>query len=136
MGQNEAESITTTAKLNPVQQVIYNTEKSFQKMTAVDGIAQAFSHYAAEDAVINRNNNLVKGKSNIFSFYDNQVYRNAKVDWEPEKIVVSDSNDLAFSHGQYHWQIPDQNGELQSYRGIYLTIWKKQDDGSWKYMWD
>ncbi|PKV49081.1 ketosteroid isomerase-like protein [Aquimarina sp. MAR_2010_214] len=123
-------------RLDSIQRVIYDLEKSFQKMTNTNGIANAFTHFSDDDGVINRNNRLLHGKEQIFNFYNNKMYSHAKVDWEPNRIMVSKSSDLAFSHGNYTWLIPDENGELQKYTGIYLTIWKKQSDGSWKYVWD
>ncbi|UII81123.1 DUF4440 domain-containing protein [Flagellimonas sp. CMM7] len=135
-GQESTEGNLVYEELDSVQQVIHTLEKSFQKMTVTDGIANAFAHFSAPDSQLNRNNHLIKGKEQIFEFYDNVMYSHAKVDWEPNRIVVGKGNDLAYCQGNYVWEIPDKDGKLKTYEGIYLTIWKKQPDGSWKYVWD
>ena len=127
---------TKLLNLDSIQQVIHNQERSFQNMTTTKGIAEAFAHYAAEDAVINRNNQLIEGNNNILEFYNHPMYAKASVDWEPQRIEVAQAGDMAYSYGNYIWKLPNQEGVLQAYRGIYFTIWKKQSNGQWKYVWD
>ncbi|MDC6366842.1 MULTISPECIES: YybH family protein [Flavobacteriaceae] len=135
-GQEAPLSKINHGMLDSIQTIIYDTERSFRNMTVTKGIAEAFSHYAAVDAVINRNNRLVEGKNNIFEFYSHQMYSMASVDWKPQKIEVAQAEDMAYSYGNYIWKLPDQKGVLKEYKGIYFTIWKKQKDGQWKYVWD
>ena len=122
--------------LDSIRQVIHNQERSFQNMTTTKGIAKAFAHYAAVDAVINRNNQLIEGKNNILQFYNHLMYSKASVEWKPKKIVVAQAGDMAYSYGNYIWKLPNQEGVLDEYEGIYFTIWEKQSNGQWKYVWD
>lgn len=46
------------------------------------------------------------------------------------------SGDLAYTYGKYNFSALSTNGEKISSTGIFHTVWKKQDDGSWKYVWD
>jgi len=43
---------------------------------------------------------------------------------------------LAYTYGKYTWQIKDTQGKITKYQGIFHTVWKKQSDGTWKYVWD
>jgi ketosteroid isomerase-like protein len=56
--------------------------------------------------------------------------------WKPVKIEVAKSGDLAYSLGT--WQLKGKNpkGEEVEQTGKYLTVWKRQKDGSWKVMAD
>ena len=123
----------------PADQVIkeiFTVESEFQQMTGTGSIAEAFRFFAADDAVLNRDNILVEGKEAIYAFYDQKRYENVQVTWAPDKVVVSESGDLACSYGKYQWEVVDEEGEKQRLTGIYMTVWKRQPDGSWRYIWD
>jgi len=116
---------------------IFGTEKAFEKMAADSGIAKAFYFYAAEEAIIKRENDtLISGKTNIGKYYNKTDEKNTKVNWTPDFVDVSESGDLAYTYGKYTWQIKDTQGKITKYQGIFHTVWKKQNDGKWKYVWD
>jgi ketosteroid isomerase-like protein len=116
---------------------IRKTEHEFKTLAKESSIAEAFYRFADSSAVINRGiDSLITGKENIKHYYERPVYQNATVDWEPDFIEVSVTGDLGYSYGKYLWQIKDSSGMVNEYRGIYMTIWKKQKDGTWKYVWD
>lgn len=116
---------------------IFDTEKAFEKMAADSGIAKAFYFYADEEAIIKRENDtLISGKTNIGKYYNKTDDKNTKVNWTPDFVDVSESGDLAYTYGKYTWQIKDTQGKITKYQGIFHTVWKKQSDGTWKYVWD
>ncbi|MHB1048693.1 MAG: YybH family protein [Bacteroidota bacterium] len=120
-----------------VKQEIMETEKAFEAMAAEKGIAEAFSFFAAENGVVKRQNDtLIAGKQNIFRYYENEQMKRAKVQWTPDVIEVSDDGSMASTYGKYLWQIPAENGDTAEYRGVFHTVWKKQPDGEWRYIWD
>lgn len=47
-------------------------------------------------------------------------------------VEVSRSGDLAWEHGSYELATADAKGKVTTEKGKYVTIWKKQSDGSWK----
>lgn len=119
------------------KQEVLATEKAFERMTHEKGITEAFYHFADSTAVINRaNDSLIYGKANIRHFYEMKNYTNATVDWIPDFIQVSDDGSMAYTYGKYNWKIKQPDGSFKDYRGIFHTVWKKQKDGSWKYVWD
>ena len=112
-------------------------EKSFEKMSAEKGIAEAFYFFADDSAVIKRENDtLIIGKENIKSYYSNPAYKNALVNWTPDFIDVSVNGNMAYTYGKYLWKIWNDTGNTTEYRGVFHTVWKKQKDNSWKYVWD
>jgi len=52
--------------------------------------------------------------------------------WQPTKVDVSSSGDLAYTLGTYESSIDGPDGKPMMDRGKYATVWKKQPDGSWK----
>lgn len=116
---------------------IFDTEKAFEKMAADSGIAKAFYFYATDDAVIKRENDtLISGKENIGKYYSKTDEKNTKVNWTADFIDVSDSGDMAYTYGKYVWKLKDSIGKVTEYKGVFHTVWKKQKDNSWKYVWD
>ena len=103
-------------------------------MAGDSGIHAAFTAFAAKEAVLMRNNELITGWENIDKHYKNQ---NSKgLTWSPEFIDVAASGDLAYTYGNYIYSSTDSTGKAIQTKGIFHTVWKKQADGSWKFVWD
>lgn len=116
---------------------INEAEKSFAQMAIEKGIAEAFWFYADSNATIKRqNDSLIHGKDNIRHYYADPFYTNAKVNWSPDFTSASASGDMGYTYGKYTWQVTDSAGNVSETRGVFHTVWKKQADGSWKYVWD
>ena len=124
-------------KINNAKQEIKQAEKDFEKMAGEKGIAEAFAYFADSAAVINRaNDSLIRGKESIRNFYAADRFKTATVKWSPDFVDVSTTGDLGYTYGKYTWQSKDSSGKINESRGIFHTVWKKQKDGSWKYVWD
>jgi len=120
-----------------VKKEIFLTEKAFEKMTSEKGIAEAFYYFAAEKAAILRENDtLIIGKENIKTYYEKRNSKNAKVNWTPDYIYVSDCGTLGYTYGKYIWKTENKDGNVVEIKGIFHTVWKKQNDNNWKYVWD
>ena len=117
---------------------ILETEKRFADMAMNEGIPEAFLFYAAEEAVLERNNKIVNGKVAIRDFFDGQlpVSDDISLSWEPDFVDVSSSGDLGYTYGQYIFTSIDSAGNTSESRGVFHTVWKRQVDGDWKFVWD
>ena len=119
------------------KQQVAETEKAFEKMAHDAGITEAFYQFADSIAVINRaNDSLIYSKENIRHFYTLKNYTNATVNWTTDFVQVSDDGTLAYTYGKYVWKLNQPDGTTKEFHGIFHTVWKKQKDGSWKYVWD
>jgi uncharacterized protein (TIGR02246 family) len=54
------------------------------------------------------------------------------ITWQPTKVVVARSGDLAAVIGAYSLDFTDPGGKPASDRGKLLEVWTRQDDGTWK----
>lgn len=123
--------------LESLNKEIFNSEKAFEKMCAENGIAEAFYFFADDNAVIKRENDtLIIGKEQIKQYYDKGFYKTAKVSWSPDYIDVSEDGAMAYTYGKYIWTSKDKMGNDVEYRGVFHTVWKRQKDNTWKYVWD
>jgi len=113
---------------------IMETENKFSNMASEVGIHNAFIVYAAEDAVLMRNDDLVMSKKYIDLFYKN---KNSKgLAWTPDFVDVAASGDLGYTYGHYTFSHTDSTGKLIVNKGIFHTVWKRQSDGNWRFVWD
>lgn len=62
--------------------------------------------------------------------------KNLKISWHADKASVARSGELGYTSGAYQMTFTDQNGKDVSDKGKYVTVWKKQSDGSWKVVLD
>jgi ketosteroid isomerase-like protein len=58
------------------------------------------------------------------------------VKWVASAADVSSSGDLGYTVGTYEMGMDGPDGKKMSIQGHYVTIWKKQPDGSWKVVVD
>lgn len=122
--------------LEQVKTEIRQAEKAFNDMAASEGVPAAFLAFAAEDAVLNRNNQIIKGKEAMRAYFDASPLKNVSLTWAPDFVDVAASGDMAYTYGKFQFSAVDSTGqELQS-AGIFHTVWKKQADGSWKFVYD
>lgn len=119
-----------------VKQEVFETEKAFAEMAAKSGIAEAFVSFADDDAVLLRNNKLIKGKNAIRAYFEENDLTGTKLVWVPDFVDVATSNDLAYTFGSYTFTSNDENGKSVSKTGFFHTVWKRQKNGSWKFVWD
>ena len=120
------------------QNEIRDTEFAFSAMAQKDGIAKAFLHFADSNAVLLRNNKLIIGKKAIELDFEKKddLLKELNLNWAPDFIDVSSSGDLGYTYGQYEVVSTDSLGNKQSETGIFHTVWKRQKDGSWKFVFD
>lgn len=120
------------------KQEVITTEHNFLKMAEEKGISEAFQAYAADDAVLMRNDTIIKGKNNLKAFLSK--YNNPNLEqslkWEPDFVDVSSSGDLAYTYGNFILTYKDSLGKKVENKGIFHTVWKRQPNQEWKFVWD
>jgi ketosteroid isomerase-like protein len=116
---------------------ILKTERAFEKLAADSGIAYAFHAFAADSAVIMRgNDSIIHSKQGIFNYYSHNGSDSASVTWTADFVDVSDDATMGYTYGKYLLKVLQANNTTKEYKGTFHTVWKKQTDGSWKYVWD
>jgi ketosteroid isomerase-like protein len=110
-----------------------NTELAFSKLCGEKGMKAAFLFYADKDVIkAEGNGNFpIIGIDSLAASFGNER-ENFKLEWYPTKVEVSASDDLGYTIG--NWIIT--NADNTKKYGIYYTIWKKQKNGDWKFVFD
>jgi ketosteroid isomerase-like protein len=116
---------------------IQDVEKEFNEAVASEGVNKGFLAFAAENAIIKRGENVAIGHDEILSKFFSSDDSNVRLTWAPDRIEVARSGDLAYSFGKYVYTLADSIGNPgEPSTGYFCTIWKRQDDGSWKFVFD
>jgi ketosteroid isomerase-like protein len=111
-------------------------EKEFQQMVREKGVKEAFLFFADENATLIRGGKLITGKNKIREWFDKTSGVKLELFWKPDFVEASVSGDMGYTYGQYSYIITDTAGIRKEGTGVFHTIWKRQPDGSWKYVWD
>jgi ketosteroid isomerase-like protein len=129
-GEPPEDKVAESPETNELE--LQAVDASFSAYSKEHGLRKAFLEYIDEDGVMMRDNAYpFKGASAIrlISAMDDKSVR---MTWEPRGGDIAASGDLGYTYGIYEMHYADKQVE----RGTYVTIWKKQPDGSWKFVLD
>jgi len=101
---------------------------------AVDGKdAARFASFVAKDATF-LGGGLARGRDAIVADWAPLMAQDRKtaLRWDPQEAHVSASADLGYTLGEFTLTTTDENGGSVVKRGHYVTVWRKQADGSWQ----
>jgi ketosteroid isomerase-like protein len=131
-------SLASIAAGDPAQlkAELIKMEHDFCTLASEQGVPAAFAHFAAPDAAFfdvdpreHRGQEAVRLRMAGFP-------PQAKLTWAPLQVDVAASGDLGYTWGRYEFRSSDADGQERVGGGFYLTIWKRQPDGSWKFAID
>ena len=106
-------------------------DNAFSALSKEKGMNYAFLAYVAEDGVMLSPNRMpIVGKTKIKALFQNNDSE-TEFTWEPLYADVSKSGELGYTYGTY--QIKTE-GTIQ--KGTYVSIWKKDIKGNWKFVLD
>ena len=56
--------------------------------------------------------------------------------WRPQIVEVLNDGTLALSRGPYRMIVKGEDGTTTEHWGTFNSVWRKQDDGTWKVVFD
>lgn len=111
-------------------------EDQFCAMAASAGLLKAFLHFAAPDvAFIDTDPRLHRGYAAVRERMGPDL-PGVKLTWSAYFTDVSDDGTLGYNYGRYESRRPGPDGKESVRGGWFLSIWKRQPDGSWRYVMD
>ncbi|MBB6144808.1 ketosteroid isomerase-like protein [Silvibacterium bohemicum] len=110
---------------------LFDLEKKFAHDTATGGGA-AFAKWFADDAVT-----LADSEAPVIGLAAIAANTTWSADqyqliWTPDGGRMSPAGDMGFTWGHYAGHGKDRNGNAVDTGGRYMTVWKRQADGTWK----
>ncbi len=116
----------TTAKKEMMR-----TDSLFSEMSKTSGMRKAFIEYIADEGVLLRPDHMPIVGADAIEFLSQANDSSSVLTWEPLGSDISSAGDLGFTYGTYNLQLADT-----TFAGTYVSIWKKQPDGKWKFVLD
>ena len=122
--------------LSQTKEELMQVDRDFSKLSLEKGMNVAFMEYLAEDGALLRPNNMpITGKEKIKEHFS-RPDTNFTLTWEPLFADVAASRDLGYTYGTYKIEMKGPDGAPMSSEGTYVSIWKKDNNGNWKFVMD
>lgn len=110
---------------------LMEADRAFAALAAAEGVPTAFARFAAEDALIVTATQVLNGRAGISASYQNWP-SGAQLQWAPETARVSARGDMGWTWGNANYIAAD--GTRTATR--YITVWKRDDEGNWRFAFD
>jgi len=117
-------------------EAIRAADTDFSRDATKFGTGEAFGRYAAQDAqIFSGPGEFITGPSAITESFGPPSRKSSLV-WHPVEGEMAKSGDLGFTVGNAVFNGEREDGQLIVRYSKYLTVWKRQRDGSWRYVVD
>jgi ketosteroid isomerase-like protein len=112
---------------------ILAADRAFAAMAQAKGTMAAFKAYAADGAVsLGSSFEPTIGPTAIAA-----AVGNGPLEWAPVEAHIAASGELGYSWGRFKATQPGKDGAAPTpLYGKYVTIWRKQANGAWKFVLD
>jgi ketosteroid isomerase-like protein len=111
-------------------------EDAFCAMAQAKGLLAAFTYFAAPDvAFIDTDPRKFRGAEAVRERIGPDR-PDVKLTWSASFTDVSDDGTLGYNYGRYESRQTGPDGKEVVRGGWFLTIWKRQPDGTWRYVMD
>jgi len=115
-------------------QDMVKTEQAFSKTAEEKNTRDAFMAFIADDGLLFRPG-AVNGKKWMIEHPVPPSDKKPLLAWQPAFAGMAMSGDMGFTTGPWEFK-GDIKDEKPSGYGHFVTVWKKQTDGSWKFVVD
>jgi ketosteroid isomerase-like protein len=115
-------------------QEMVKTEQAFSKMAQDTNPREAFMAFIAEDGLLFRPG-AVNGKKWMLEHPVPPSDKKPVLVWQPAFAGMAASEDMGFTTGPWEAKVDVNDAKPGAY-GHFMTVWKKQVDGSWKFVVD
>lgn len=116
------------AEPSPAEAVraMVESERKFYQAGQEKGTRAAFLEFLADDAIVFR-----PGPMNGKEAWGKRPETGFDLIWEPAFAAIARSADFGYTTGPAKWRANKKEEKFLGY-GQFVSIWKKQKDGSWK----
>lgn len=121
----------TDPTATPGIQLLYDLEAKFATDTSKGG-GPAFAAWFAPDAVTLANGKAPVAGHDAIASAATWAPGAYQLTWKPEGARMAAGGDMGFTWGHYEGISKDKEGNEVKTSGRYMTVWKKQPDGTWK----
>ncbi len=133
--QSQTPNPLTDSTVKPGKMQLFDLEARFAKDVEERGGA-AFASWFADDGVELGNGAVPHiGKVAIVKSA-NWSPKDYQLTWTPTDAMMGPSGDMGYTWGHFEGHSKDANGNPVVTSGRYMTVWRREPDGSWKVVLD
>ena len=110
---------------------LLKADNDFSALSAEKGLREAYLENIDSNGVLLRPNQLPIAGADAVDFIIGLKDTGYTMLWKPSNATVAASGDMGFTYGVYEIKSSLIDTSLH---GTYVSIWKKQSDGKWKFV--
>jgi uncharacterized protein (TIGR02246 family) len=131
-------TVSTSNSHDAEVQALRDADAAWSQAWASKDLDKAVAGYTDDATVLDPNLAALTGRenfrANLKPFFAD---KNFAIHWDAAKVDVAQSGDLGYTQGTLTYTITDPStGQPFTDRAKYLTVWKKQSNGSWRVVED
>ena len=113
-------------------------DSAFSALSESAGVGPAFREFAEPAALtlMGPGHGMVWGDSAIGAYFGSAIPATDGLAWTPRVAHLAPSGDLGFTIGDAIYRHAPAGGPEQRFYTKYLTVWRRQADGRWRYAAD
>lgn len=116
---------------------VQTADQDWLKVFAAKNVDKSVAFLDEKGAMLAPNSPIADGKEAVSKLLTGFfALPDLNVSWHVDRSDVARSGDLGYTSGAYEMTFNDATGKKLSDTGKYVTVWKKQKDGSWKVLLD
>jgi ketosteroid isomerase-like protein len=120
-----------------VRQSLLEADRAFNRATQESGADGWVSSFDAGGGMIQAGTGEIQGLEAIREAMEGMLSPpGVSLTWDPIRAHASADGTLGFTVGEYEVTSPGEDGQPAVSHGLYVSIWRRQADGSWKVMMD
>lgn len=117
-------------------QAIRDADQQWAAAASAKDLEKSVAFCAPDGAILVPNAPAASGKDMIRKWFQDAFNTPGfKLMWHATKVGAARSGDLGYSSGEYELSFTNSGKQVTDH-GKYVTVWKKQTDGSWKALLD
>ena len=117
-------------KVKSTEEII-RADEAFSNLSKKEGMRRAFIEYIDNEGILLRGGHPPIIGANAIDFLSQVNDSSYTLTWNPAGAGIAASDDLGYTYGIYKLELNDT-----VLRGTYVSVWKKQKDGKWKFVLD
>lgn len=118
--------------VQPDKQELLEVDRRFSSTSTEKGYNTAFIEFAHPNAVMLRANSMpITGIEAVTRLFEKADTTGVRFTWEPIDAEIALSGEIGYTYGVYTFK-----KDTVTEKGTYVSVWKKDSDGNWKYVLD
>ena len=116
---------------------ILAADAAWMKVYSAKDLEKSVAFFDNEGSMLPANAPIATGKDAVTKLIGSAFATpDYMLSWHANKVGAARSGELGYTSGTYDFTMKDASGKTISDKGKYLTVWKKEADGSWKVLFD